>query len=127
VLTVADAQAWLDDPAANFGWMLVGQNETVDFTARRFGSREDVIQAPRLRIEFIPPPSISSAQVLGTNFVVQFTVPVGRSCALEARDTLKSGPEWLEITNVPAPPEAIPITILDPLMGQQRFYRLRLP
>lgn len=37
---VADVQNWLDDPAANFGWLLLG-DETKSQTAKRFGSREN--------------------------------------------------------------------------------------
>ncbi len=53
---VADVQAWLDNPATNFGWVLIG-NEAADRTARRFDSRENRNPAyrPVLTIEFIPP------------------------------------------------------------------------
>jgi len=36
---VADVQGWLDDPASNYGWILVG-NEAVTVTAKRFDSRD---------------------------------------------------------------------------------------
>jgi hypothetical protein len=53
---VADVQDWLDNPATNFGWVLIG-NETADKTARRFDSRESPTTAhrPVLTIDFIPP------------------------------------------------------------------------
>ena len=35
----ADIQSWLDAPAGNFGWTLIG-DETAGCTARRFGSKE---------------------------------------------------------------------------------------
>src|SRR5687768_8425046 len=37
---VADVQAWVANPAANFGWILISQSENTSSTARRFGSRE---------------------------------------------------------------------------------------
>ncbi|HIN05208.1 MAG TPA: DNRLRE domain-containing protein [Dehalococcoidia bacterium] len=37
---VADVQSWLDDPAANFGWLLLG-NESSTQTSKRFDSREN--------------------------------------------------------------------------------------
>jgi hypothetical protein len=43
---VADVQAWLDDPAANHGWIVVG-DESTEVTAKRFDSREHF--APELR------------------------------------------------------------------------------
>ena len=36
---VADVQAWVDDPATNFGWIVIGDESTTG-TARRFDSRE---------------------------------------------------------------------------------------
>ena len=52
---VADVQGWVDDPAVNFGWVLVG-NEADPTTAKRFDSRENAgagVQ-PSLRIVFSP-------------------------------------------------------------------------
>jgi autotransporter-associated beta strand protein len=40
-LMVADLQNWLDHPAANFGWIVLG-NESQGQTAKRFGSREGI-------------------------------------------------------------------------------------
>lgn len=51
-----DVQRWLDDPAVNYGWLLMG-NEDDLFTARRFASRENqpIGEQPTLVIEFDPP------------------------------------------------------------------------
>lgn len=38
--TVADVQGWLDAPASNFGWMLIG-DETIPTSVKRFDSREN--------------------------------------------------------------------------------------
>ncbi len=52
---VADVQAWTDDPASNFGWILVG-NEASTSTAKRFDSRDNdnADVRPRLIVEFTP-------------------------------------------------------------------------
>lgn len=42
----ADIQAWLDDPAANFGWIVIG-NESANQTAKRFDSREHAVSSNR--------------------------------------------------------------------------------
>ena len=49
----ADVQAWLDDPASNLGWFLVG-TETGSSTAKRLDSSESVSPgtAPRLTVRY---------------------------------------------------------------------------
>ena len=55
-LMVTDVQSWLDSPAGNFGWMLIG-DESRTQTARRFDSREvsDALLQPVLEILYTPP------------------------------------------------------------------------
>lgn len=49
----ADVQSWVDAPATNFGWILIGDEATFG-SAKRFASREDpfVPSRPRLVVEF---------------------------------------------------------------------------
>jgi hypothetical protein len=47
---VADAQSWLDNPASNFGWLVLG-NEAINDTAKRFDTRESTIP-PVLTIDY---------------------------------------------------------------------------
>jgi hypothetical protein len=53
---VADVQIWLDDPAGNFGWILIG-DEATPSTSKRFYSREadDPGMRPELVVSFLPP------------------------------------------------------------------------
>ncbi|MBI3879678.1 MAG: DNRLRE domain-containing protein [Verrucomicrobia bacterium] len=53
---VADAQAWLDSPATNFGWLLRSDGEGSLGTARRLNSREATADRPLLTIDFTPVP-----------------------------------------------------------------------
>ena len=50
---VADVQDMLDNPAGNFGWILIG-NEAISFTAKRVGSRESGTpsERPQLTITY---------------------------------------------------------------------------
>ena len=52
---VSDAQAWLDAPSSNFGWLLLG-NETIIQSVKRFDTREALAESarPRLELEFTP-------------------------------------------------------------------------
>jgi len=52
---VADVQAWLDDPASNHGWAVIG-NEVVPQNVRRFETRESTSAwRPKLVVTFVPP------------------------------------------------------------------------
>src|SRR5437879_6342186 len=51
---VADVQGWVNNPASNFGWLLISQNESTPHTARRFGTREDANNAPVLLVDYTP-------------------------------------------------------------------------
>jgi hypothetical protein len=54
---VADVQGWLDTPAGNYGWFLIG-GKGASGSAKRFDSRENIDPATRpvLIIEYTPPP-----------------------------------------------------------------------
>ncbi len=58
---VADVQAWVDDPAQNFGWLVLGEESPGGKdtpTAKRFDSREIGVEgtlAPRLVVQYTPP------------------------------------------------------------------------
>ena len=60
-----DVQAWLDAPAANFGWIMIG-NETSPQTAMRFLSSENSVAGlrPQLVIDYtvaaVPEPALAS-------------------------------------------------------------------
>ena len=50
---VTDVQSWLDNPAGNFGWLVLG-NESENTTAKRFDTREST-SPPVLTIGYTPP------------------------------------------------------------------------
>lgn len=60
--SVSDVQGWLDDPEANFGWVILGNEESAT-TTKRFDSREheDPTVRPVLRIEFATPSATAVA------------------------------------------------------------------
>jgi hypothetical protein len=59
---VADVQAWLDSPASDFGWILVG-GEGTGSNARRFDSHEHPTASvrPRLTIQYTPTVAVQPA------------------------------------------------------------------
>ena len=63
---VADVQTWLDNPASNNGWIVIGDESTTT-TAKTIFTREEVTAAfrPRLEIEYAP--SCADAAVSSRN------------------------------------------------------------
>ncbi|MSU64469.1 MAG: DNRLRE domain-containing protein [Pedosphaera sp.] len=66
---IADIQQWSSHPELNFGWVLMSQAETTAETARRFGAREDPVNAPSLAVEFTAGSPLQSLRI--TNFAVE--------------------------------------------------------
>ena len=64
----SDVQGWLDDSANNFGWLLLGDESTIQ-TAKQFDSRENSIlcNRPVLTVEFVSDPMCSSPADLDGN------------------------------------------------------------
>lgn len=72
---VADVQQWVNDPATNFGWILISAAENTARTARRIDSRESGANAPTLVVEFTPPTVLTPPQI--TQGLQNQTVAVG--------------------------------------------------
>jgi hypothetical protein len=124
---VADAQAWVDDPASNFGWMVVGKSEDINFTARRFASREATGFEPYLMVEYTPPPGINSVTFTNGGLTLDFTAQANQAYAVEFRDSFAATSTWSTLTNFAAPPATTNLVAFDSLAHAQRFYRLHLP
>ena len=125
-LTVADVQMWLDNPGTNFGWLLQSDDETANWTACRFGSREDPQNTAVLTVEYAPP-EIDNAQMTGGQFNLSFTAQAGQAYAVEFRDSFSAVDVWSTLTNFAAPPAPSNIVVSDSVTNGRRFYRLRLP
>jgi len=69
---VGDVQGWLNNPASNFGWILMSESENSPTSIRRFASRDAVSGAPLLTINFTPVPEPGTWTVLavGMLFIV---------------------------------------------------------
>jgi FlgD Ig-like domain len=72
-----DVQAWLDAPASNFGWMLVGE-EPGPQTAKRFDSVQRITPAsrPALTVYYRPAPTgVAGAPSIGARLLPVFPNP----------------------------------------------------
>jgi len=62
---VSDVQTWHDNPANNFGWILMSESEGVSRTVRRFASHENSTQGPDLIVTFTVVPEPGTLALLG--------------------------------------------------------------
>jgi len=73
---VEDMQGWLDNPAGNSGWCVLG-NESAPSTAKRFATHEeaDSSRRPRLIVDFVAPgvPAISEWGVVAFALLLAIT------------------------------------------------------
>lgn len=71
-----DVQAWLDQPAGNFGWLALGDESTLN-TARRFDSRENGVAAnrPTLRVTYSGPVGVGEPAATGVRLEPPFPNP----------------------------------------------------
>ncbi len=93
---VADVQSWLDNPAANFGWILISAAEDRRKSAKRFGSRETTGTAPSMIVEYTPAPAGTSPQI--TTPPEPQTVPLGGTALFQvaASGTEPLSYQWLK-------------------------------
>jgi hypothetical protein len=65
---IGDIAYWQAHPELNYGWMIKALDEDVNFTARRYASREDGDFAPLLHIDYtvVPEPNLGTLLSVGT-------------------------------------------------------------
>jgi hypothetical protein len=124
---IADVQLWLDHPEQNFGWMLKTEEEDVNFTARRFGSREleDPFESPQLTITYLPPLLITNVHVVSNRLSLTFDTSIGYSYLVESRAVAEGTTVWTALTNFGLVLNPGPRTATDALTNAARFYRVR--
>ena len=66
---IADVQSWLNDPANNFGWVMLSESEMTPVTIERFGSHEDKDNSPLLTIQYTVVPEPSTVGLLGFGLI----------------------------------------------------------
>jgi hypothetical protein len=124
---MGDVERWRSNPTANFGWILISQDELTQATARRFGAREDTDNAAELRIEFQvprpPPPRIENILNTGAGIRFHFLAQPGFSYTVEQRGSFAPG-EWNVLSNFA--PASLPrnLVVSDVPPTPARFYRV---
>jgi hypothetical protein len=127
----ADVRAWLADPSANHGWILLSDKESTKLTARRIGSKESVNAADApvliLTLGVAEGPSITRYGFVEGGFEIGFRAEAGNIYSVQYNPLGPGGTGWQTLTNVVAKLAPLDVTVLDPLLGGvggQRFYRV---
>lgn len=129
---LAELQAWLEDPAANHGWMLRSQAEDEPLTARRIGSREnpDPAARPTLTVRYVLSPPLNPPVITGMERVeggvrVVFTGEAGVRYTLESAAEVVGG-GWGAVGASTTPVQAGLVELTDERdLADRRFYRVR--
>jgi hypothetical protein len=124
---IADVQFWLDHPEQNFGWMLKTEEEDINFTARRFGSREleDPFESPQITISYLPPLLITNVLVINNRLSLTFDTSIGYSYRVESCAVANGTNVWNTLTNFGLVLSPGPRIATDALTNAARFYRVR--
>src|SRR5206468_1345515 len=112
---VSDVQKWLQNPATNFGWILMSESEDVAFTIRRIGTRESITNAPLLTVDFTLPtaPTLQLMKPAGGEIQLAFLALAGQAYSVQFRDSLSFG-NWLTLTNLPPQSTTTNVVVIDP-------------
>jgi hypothetical protein len=120
---VADVQRWLEDPAMNFGWMLVRPEEATPRTTRLFNSRETSSGQPQLAVEFAVRLHIAFARLANNQLCLEFQARAGAAYVVQRRGQVDGG-AWALVTNLPPAESDGLVTVCDPLGLAPQFYRI---
>jgi hypothetical protein len=120
----ADVQNWMDHPQNNFGWILISSSEGTDFTARRFGARENSTYAPYLVIDYLIAPKIDKIQRSGGAINLYFVARAGQSYVIEFTNNLALA-AWQTLATIDPLPSDTQVVVIDAVQAPNRFYRLR--
>ena len=127
---VADVQAWSQDPATNFGWLLLSSNESVRGNAKRVASREAAAaQQPLLTVSYsVPPPEppapqFSRVTLRSGRLELGFHAEAGFIYTVSFREAVNAG-VWQPLTNVVAKLQPVDAVVTDAADQSARFYQV---
>ncbi len=129
---VADVQAWLQNPAGNFGWLLLNANESVRSSAKRVASREAAAtQQPLLTVSYSvpppPPPAPQFTQVALKSGLLElgFHAEADYIYTVSFREAVNVG-VWQPLTNVVSRFQPADAVVTDPANQTGRFYQVSI-
>ena len=125
---VADVQEWLDQPAANHGWLLRSSDDQPPGAAKRVVSREgSANQRPQLTVEFTVPPPFEPRLSLPTlaDGTVAFRYPLEAGHLYELRAFSEPGAAaFTVLTNHAVKLVPVEAAFTEPVTATPKFYQL---
>jgi len=128
---IADVQSWLNNPAQNFGWILVCELEELERSVKKFASSERVTETnrPYLQVQFTLPDSplrLSLLQQTNNQFQFQFSAAPGINyTVLYGADAGLDPTNWTVLTNISVQIGPTNVLVSDSLLSSSnRFYRV---
>jgi hypothetical protein len=127
-----DVQAWINDPAVNFGWILYGSDETTPDSAAVFGSRESSFfdqpgaGAPMLSVAYtlpFAPPVLKVLTPTNGQFNFSFNVEPFHGYQIQTNNDLTTT-NWHSFLVLDPPPTPTNVTLNIPLTPGQNFVRI---
>jgi hypothetical protein len=111
---ISDVQMWVDNPATNFGWILIVTGDA-PATGKQIGARKDSVNTPLLIVEFTIPtapvtPVLTGIAQVGNQFQFFFNAESNHTYAAQFVGSLLDT-NWVVLTNIPPQPAAIPVSI----------------
>ena len=126
---VGDLELWRTNPGANFGWLLISEDEVTPQTARHFAAREDAANAPLLTVNYTLPsppanPSLTNLGLTGTQFFFSFNAASNHIYTVESLTSLSSS-NWATVTNFPSTNISLIRSVTNSVTSSNSFFRVR--
>jgi hypothetical protein len=129
---MTDIQSWLDQPEANFGWLLMALNEPAG-TGKRIASRENANESarPLLTIEYTVDETpeqlrIFDTALIGDQIRFSFQADSNRPYAVESRSEVATG-GWEVLQNFPAQETGTTMHFTNSISSAESYFRVSTP
>jgi hypothetical protein len=118
-------QSWLNNPASNFGWILIAHDEQAG-SGRQVGSREYFGNEPTLIVDYTAPMTpvvLTPFPITNGVFQYSFHIEPNHGYAMQFKDHL-TDTNWTTYLVFDPPPIPQDVVIPNPITTTNRFFRV---
>jgi hypothetical protein len=124
---VSTVQNWVSNPSLNFGWLLKSEIEEQLQSIVKLASKETG-SGVTLTVDYAIAPVLTNPMVSESGDHFQFGFNAESNCTYTVWCTGNlTPPDWVSVTNIPAPPAQVFIALDFPLTETNSFYRVSTP